>query len=57
MLGRLKLVLVASAVAAVLVPATVAAQDGGRFRVIIPYFQPLEGARDNFGRDAEREAD
>lgn len=55
MLGRLKLVIVASAVGAVLVPAMVAAQDGGRFRVIIPYFEPLEGARDNFGRDASEE--
>jgi tetratricopeptide (TPR) repeat protein len=54
MLGRLKLVIVASAAAAVLAPATVAAQ-GGRFKVLIPYFQPLEGARNNFGRDASEE--
>jgi tetratricopeptide (TPR) repeat protein len=55
MLGQLKLVIVASAAVMVLAPAQVAAQDGGRFRVIIPYFQPLEGARDNFGKDAADE--
>jgi tetratricopeptide (TPR) repeat protein len=55
MFGRLKLVIVASAAALVLAPATVSAQAGGRFRVMIPYFQPLEGARDNFGRDASEE--
>ena len=54
MLGRLKLIIVASAAAAVLAPATVAAQ-GGRFKVLIPYFHPLEGARNNFGRDASEE--
>jgi len=55
MLGRLKLVIVASAAAMTLAPAMVAAQDGGRFMVLIPYFQPLEGARNNFGRDASEE--
>jgi len=55
MLGRLKLIITASAAVAVLAPATVAAQDGGRFRVLIPYFQPLQGARNNFGRDASEE--
>jgi tetratricopeptide (TPR) repeat protein len=55
MLGRLKLVIVASAAALVVAPAAVAAQDGGRFRVLIPNFQPLQGARDNFGRDAAEE--
>jgi tetratricopeptide (TPR) repeat protein len=55
MSGRLKLVMVAAAAAMVLAPAIVAAQDGGRFRVIIPYFEPLEGARDNFGKDAADE--
>ena len=55
MFGRLKLVIVASAAALVLAPEMVAAQDGGRFLVMIPYFQPLEGARDNFGRDASEE--
>ena len=28
------------------------AQDMGRYRVLIPNFQPLEGAKDNFGKDA-----
>lgn len=55
MLARLKLVIVASAAAVILAPATVAAQDGGRFRVLIPYFEPLEGSRENFGRDASEE--
>ncbi|MDH3208294.1 MAG: tetratricopeptide repeat protein [Gemmatimonadota bacterium] len=55
MLARLKLVLVASAAAMAFAPATVAAQAGGRFQVLIPDFQPLEGARNNFGRDASEE--
>lgn len=56
MLGRIKLVLGLAAVAAVLVPAAeVAAQDGGRFRVIIPYFTPLQDADDDFGKDASKE--
>lgn len=57
MVGRLKQVLVFSAAAMILAPAAhVAAQsEGGRFRVIIPYFAPLEGARDNFGKDASKE--
>jgi tetratricopeptide (TPR) repeat protein len=53
MVGRLKLALVIIAVATLFVPAAqVAAQDGGRFRVIIPNFTPLEGADDGFGEDA-----
>lgn len=56
MVGRLKLALVIIAVATLFAPgAQVAAQDGGRFRVIIPYFTPLEGARDNFGKDASED--
>jgi len=57
MVGRLKQVLVFSAAAMILAPAAqVAAQsEGGRFRVIIPYFAPLEGAKDNFGKDASKE--
>jgi tetratricopeptide (TPR) repeat protein len=56
MLGRLKLTMVVAAAAMILAPAAeVAAQAGGRFRVIIPYFEPLEGARDNFGKDASKE--
>ncbi|MGD8281277.1 MAG: tetratricopeptide repeat protein [Gemmatimonadota bacterium] len=56
MLGRLKLVIVAAAAALILAPATVAAQqDGGRFVVMIPYFQPLDGADEGFGEDASEE--
>jgi tetratricopeptide (TPR) repeat protein len=56
MLGRLKLTLMIAAAAAVLAPAAqIAAQDGGRFRVLIPYFTPLEGAKNNFGKDASKE--
>jgi len=56
MLGRLKNTLILAAVAMVFGPAAFAeAQDGGRFRVLVPYFEPLEGARDNFGKDASKE--
>ena len=56
MVGRLKLTLVLVAVAMLFAPtAQIAAQDGGRFRVLIPYFTPLEGAKDNFGKDASKE--
>jgi tetratricopeptide (TPR) repeat protein len=56
MLARIKLTLAIAAAAAILVPAAdVAAQDGGRFRVLIPYFTPLEGAKDNFGKDASKD--
>jgi len=54
--GRLKLTLAITAIAALLVPAAdAAAQAGGRFRVLIPYFAPLEGAKDNFGKDASKD--
>ena len=56
MVGRLQLTLVLSAAAILLVPAAdVAAQDGGRFRVLIPYFTPLGDADDDFGKDASKE--
>jgi tetratricopeptide (TPR) repeat protein len=55
MLLRLKLLIVCAAAALFLAPGSVAAQDGGRFVVMIPNFQPLEGARNNFGRDASEE--
>lgn len=56
MLGRLKTTLTLAAAAMVFGPVTAAeAQDGGRFRVLIPYFEPMEGARDNFGKDASKE--
>ncbi len=55
--GRLKLTLAIAAAAAILLPAAelAAQQAGGRFRVLIPYFTPLEGARDNFGKDASKD--
>lgn len=56
MLGRVRLTLAIAAAAVVVAPAgQVAAQDGGRFRVLIPYFEPLEGAKNNFGKDASKE--
>ena len=56
MVGRLKLTLVISAVAILFAPAPqVAAQDGGRFLVLIPYFTPLDGAKKNFGKDGSKE--
>ncbi|MDG2282378.1 MAG: hypothetical protein P8L45_04625, partial [Longimicrobiales bacterium] len=56
MLGRLKLMFAVAIAAVVIVPAAeIAAQDGGRFQVIIPYFEPLEDADDGFGKDVSKE--
>lgn len=56
MLGRLKTTLILALAGLVLGPAAIVeAQDGGRFRVLVPYFEPLDGARDNFGRDASED--
>jgi len=56
MIGRLKLTLVLAAAATLIAPATdLAAQDGGRFRVLIPYFMPQEDADDDFGKDASKD--
>lgn len=56
MLGRLKLTLMITAAAVILAPAAqVVAQDGGRFKVLIPYFTPLEDAKDKFGKQASKE--
>ncbi|MGB1779374.1 MAG: tetratricopeptide repeat protein, partial [Longimicrobiales bacterium] len=56
MLGRLKLTFALAIAAIVIAPAAeLAAQDGGRFRVIIPYFEPLEDANDGFGKDVSKE--
>lgn len=56
MLGRLKMTLILALAAAVFGPATVAeAQDGGRFRVLVPYFEPLEDADNGFGEDVSEE--
>ena len=56
MLGRLKLTFALALAAIVIAPAAqIAAQDGGRFRVIIPYFEPLEDADRGFGKDVSKE--
>lgn len=57
MVGRLRHALVLAAATLLLVPAAqlAAQQDGGRFRVLIPYFTPLEDADDDFGKDASEE--
>ena len=55
MLGRLKLTLAASALAALALPALAQAQEGGRFQVIIPRFEPQQNADRGFGRDVARE--
>src|SRR5690606_32499013 len=56
MLGRLTSIFTLAATAVVLGPvAEVQAQDGGRFRILVPYFQPLQGANDGFGKDASKE--
>jgi tetratricopeptide (TPR) repeat protein len=58
MVGRLKLASI-TIVAVGLVFGQVASlqaqEAGGRFRVLIPYFEPLEGADDDFGKDASKE--
>lgn len=57
MVGRLRIALALAATGLLLAPAAklAAQQDGGRFRVLIPYFTPLEGADDDFGKDASKE--
>ena len=56
MFGRLKLATAASAAALLFAPALAHAQDaGGRFQVLIPYFEPKDGASNGFGKDASKE--
>ncbi len=56
MVRRTRLVLSCLAVAAVALPTTrLQAQDMGRYRVLIPNFQPLEGANKGFGEDAAKD--
>ncbi len=59
MIGRLKLVagVIAAAlfVAPTLAGGTLAAQEGGRFRVLVPNLFPVEGANKNFGEDVANE--
>jgi tetratricopeptide (TPR) repeat protein len=53
MVGRLKLLL--NLVIAAIVLAPTAARAQGRFRVLVPYFEPLEGAKDKFGKETSKE--
>lgn len=57
MVGWLRKALVLAAAALVLGPAAqlAAQQDGGRYRVLIPYFTPMEDADDDFGKDASED--
>jgi tetratricopeptide (TPR) repeat protein len=52
MFERLKLPLPAAAIAMLAIPTLAAAQDGGRLRVLVPYFEAREGAERNFGEQA-----
>ena len=52
MFERLKLTHAAAAIALLAMPTLAAAQDGGRLRVLVPYFEPREGAERNFGEQA-----
>jgi len=56
MVGRLRMLVTLAAVALLFAPASqVVAQDGGRFRVLIPYFTPLGDSDDGFGKDGSEE--
>lgn len=55
MLGRLKFTQVAAAIALLAMPTLAQAQEGGRFRVLIPYFEPRQGADRGFGRQASED--
>lgn len=58
MVGWLKLAaltLVAAGLVFGQVASLQAQEAGARYRVLIPYFEPLEGANKNFGKDASKE--
>jgi tetratricopeptide (TPR) repeat protein len=58
MVGRLKLAALTLLAAGLVFGQTAALQAqeaGARFRVLIPYFEPLEDADDDFGKDASKE--
>ena len=55
MVRRMKFVFTLLSVALVLGPAASQAQEMGRFRVLIPNFEPLEGADKKFGEEAAKE--
>jgi tetratricopeptide (TPR) repeat protein len=52
MFDRLTLSHAAAALALVAMPTLVEAQAGGRLRVLVPYFEPRDGAERNFGEQA-----
>lgn len=52
MFERLKLTHAAAAIALLAMPTLAEAQDGGRLRVLVPYFEPRDGAERNFGEQA-----
>ena len=47
MVGRLKFTLAAFAATLLILPAGAQAQEGGRFQVMIPYFEPRNDADDD----------
>ena len=51
-IGRPGLTAGAFAVGLLILPGALQAQDGGRFRVLIPYFEPRNDSDDDFGKDA-----
>ena len=55
MVGRAKRVFWLFAVVSLLVPGMVQGQQNQRYRVLVPDFQPLEDADDDFGKDAAEE--
>ena len=55
MLGRLRLMLSFVLAALLVGPVALLAQNQGRFNVLIPYFEPLGDADDDFGKDASEE--
>ena len=52
MLERLKLTQLAAALALLAMPTLADAQDGGRSRVLVPFFEAQQGAERNFGEQA-----
>ncbi len=55
MVRRMKFVFTLLAAGLVLAPVASQAQEMGRFRVLIPDFEPVEGANNDFGKDAAKE--
>src|SRR5687767_11673200 len=52
MFERLKLTQLAAALALLAMPTLADGQDGGRLRVLVPYFEAQQGAETNFGEQA-----